>query len=209
MQESKSFPSLNIISNIFLVFGFAVFGAIIGILVGVGITRVQESGTFIFWKLLDSQSKFTQIDAGAYSKIIAKSTEDKLYTWDCNIKNDCQWIETQNLQKIDYNDWVQKGTSCQFPVNPPLKDPPGKVVECVFTRWVAGEGAGVDYYALLEDGKVWHWKKSGDMYGYLFLIFISTSICCILGIMIGIEYVNRRMQRKQHKNSNLSYFTRK
>ena len=103
MQESKSFPSLNIISNIFLVFGFAVFGAIIGILVGVGITRVQESGTFIFWKLLDSQSKFTQIDAGAYSKIIAKSTEDKLYTWDCNIKNDCQWIETQNLQKIDYN----------------------------------------------------------------------------------------------------------
>lgn len=197
MQKSNN--PLNIISNIFLVIGSSVIGAIIGIIVGIGLISIQESSISNSWSLLESPSKFIQIDTNADPQIIAKSVENKLYALECRTKSTCQWIETQETKSfIYYNDgWLRKGPSCQFSRTvSTAKDPPGKVVECVAILWAAGEGYSTDYYALLDDGRVWHWRDSGDAFGSLSLIFISMSICCILGIIIGIAYVNRRKVKK-------------
>lgn len=167
-------------------FLFAIVGSLVGLVAGIGILISKESNTFVSWEILDSPYKFQQIDASSFSEVIAKSFEGKIYRLSCYAE-DCEWVETQEIPNITYDELNKKGPSCQLSEWSTPKDPPGKVVECVFTSWTAGEGAGVDYYVLLDDGKVWHWSHSSDAFGSLYFIFISVLVGAILGSLAGIS----------------------
>jgi hypothetical protein len=152
----------------------------------------------VFWKPLDDSFKFTQIDPifSNASDIIATSEEGKTYLWVCNRKNRCEWVETEETFEVVNDNWSKKGPSCQSQKISAPKNPPHGVVECVFTSWSAGEGHGVDYYALLNNGKVWHWGKSHDAFGDIYFISFWIKIGAVLGALTEIIFIYRKEKQK-------------
>jgi hypothetical protein len=176
----------------------AIIGSLVGLIAGIGILILQESAIFVSWERLDSPYKFQQIDASSFSKVIAKSFEGKTFRLNCSAE-DCEWLEIQEPPNIIYDEVMsKKGPSCQLSDWSTPKDPPGKVVECVFTSWAAGEGAGVDYYVLLDDGKVWHWRQRSDAFGSLYFIFISIFAGAVLGSVVGMSIFIIRKKKNAH-----------
>jgi hypothetical protein len=179
-------------------FLFSILGSLVGLVAGFGILILQGSNTFVSWQRLDSPYKFQQIDASSFSKVIAKSFEGKTFRLNCDAE-DCEWVETQETPDIIYDEVTsKKGPSCQLSEWSTPKDPPGKVVECVFTSWAAGEGTGVDYYVLLDDGKVWHWRQRSDAFGSLYFIFISIVTGAILGSLVVMSVFIIRKKKNAH-----------
>lgn len=187
----------NVITKIFWVIGYSIIGSFIGLLLGIGILILQGSDAFVSWKLLDNSFKFTHIDPiiSNESDIIATSQEGKTYLRDCDRETGCSWSKTEEVFQVVIDDWNKKGSTCQLSEWSTPKDPPGKVVECVFTSWAAGEGVGVDYYVLLDDGKVWHWSQSSDALGSLYFIFISAMAGAVLGLLAGISVLIIKKKR--------------
>lgn len=175
----------KVVLNIVLVFSCTAFGGWIGPRVGEKVYDSQRSDAHVSWELLDSPVGFKQIDAILFSDIVAKSKDEMTYTRECTESNECKWTLAQDF-KIVYDQMNKKGTTCQFEGISGPKEPQGNVVECVFTSWVAGEGYGVDYYALLDDGKVWHWGHSNDGFGYFVTIDRYTSLGFGSGFIVGL-----------------------
>jgi hypothetical protein len=200
---SKDFFNLSpdaltkIILNVVLVFSCTAFGGWVGSRVGEKVYDFQSSDTRVSWQLLDSPVRFKQIDAILFSDIVAKSTDEMTYTRECTTSNECKWTRTQDF-KIVYDQMNKKGTTCQFEGISGPKDPQGNVVECVFTSWATGEGYGVDYYALLDDGKVWHWGHSIDGFGYFVTIDRYTSLGFGSGFMVGLLLMYLNYKKKLH-----------
>lgn len=188
----------KMLTKIFLVIGYSIFGALAGSILGIGLLTLQRSDVFVSWKLLDNPSKFTHIDPifSNESDIIATSQEGKTYLWDCDSKTGCSWVKTEEIFEVINDDWNKKGPSCQSPEISSPKNPPDGVVECVFTSWSAGEGYDVDYYALLNDGKVWHWGKSHDAFGDIYFISFWVKIGAVLGALIEIIFIYRKEKQK-------------
>jgi hypothetical protein len=114
---------MNIISKAYLVFSYFLLGSIIGVFVGIGASKIQETSIFLSWELLDSPFKFIEIDAGflSFPKIVAKSIEEKHYTWAGSGRNECQWVEIQDFELFAYDDFIQKEVSCNLLKQPPQR----------------------------------------------------------------------------------------
>jgi hypothetical protein len=163
----------------------SLLGVIVGILNGCSILIIQNKDFLQQWELLDSSVNFIRIEANelSFPKIVAESKEEKYYTWECSQSNECQWIEIQNFELSSYKNFIQEEKSCNLLKQPPPKEPPDGVIECIYRSWHAGEGSGIDYYALLEDGKIWHWGTSSDLWSSTMSFFLSALLFPIIGII--------------------------
>jgi len=183
----------------FLCAVLAVVGAGMGFFAGIGIDNLRLSSILVSWKLLDSPVKFAQIVDANTNTAWAKSTEDKLYTWECQTQKECKWIETREIP-LDVHDGIgltTNGDTCQLEGSVNQKKQPENVVGCVFTQFSVGESSQTDFYALLDDGTIWHGFYSVDGYAFVFIILISTSTGGVSGIIAGMTIMYRKEKRAQ------------
>ena len=96
-------------------------------------------------------------------------------------------------------EFIQRSTTCtgySF-----LKDPPGKVVECVRAEFLGAEFGDVSYYALTADGRVWSWEKSAGMIQDIFIYFLSLAFAFVLGIIsFSVVVLDRKIIFKFPRN---------
>lgn len=159
-----------------LIFAFGVFllfllvGAIAGFKIGSHLVGLQSSGAFASWKLLDGPYKFIEIVDANSATVWAKTSDGKLYSWDCQY-HECLWIEVENVPADAHENQqgmgeqpLNKNDTC--PVDEtfsPSEDPPGKIAGCAL-GWYRSIDAGFGrYFALLEDGTIWSWQHTDDV----------------------------------------------
>ena len=195
--------TLNIISNIFSAIGYSVIGAGIGLIVGIGIVRLEQSGVFISWKLLDGPVKFSQIVHANTNVVWAQSVDDKLYSWgmNCYSQPECnEWVEVVSVSdNVDYmleHGLIKIGDSCQLGASNSPKKQPGNVVECALVQLGMYESSWTVYYALLDDGSIWSWKYTSNLYAFIFTPLISFLVGTLLGAITGIIIVSIRHKKK-------------
>lgn len=115
------------------------------------------------WEQIPSLQKFTEIvDANAHA-VSARATDNKIYVWDfyCDVynqKNCDKWLETDQVPDSTEDLAagsrypMLKNTDCPNLQDSYQKRPPERVSECALGEYDI-------YYALLEDGTIWFWRR--------------------------------------------------
>ncbi|MFN8425811.1 MAG: hypothetical protein U0X93_05155 [Anaerolineales bacterium] len=183
---------------------FIISGAVLGFLAGSIAADISNTSALSSWELLDSPQKFETIVDVTSQTIWAQSEDGKLYSWNFICYGDIQcmqWVETSDVPN-DIHDFgenpMEKSTSCKTTSSNPVKQPPGKLVECA-RGWYAGPEYGqVTYYALLEDGKIWALQTSSSLIVDTVLPIVYSFgglVLSIIGFFIFIIW--RKIKSKQ------------
>jgi hypothetical protein len=159
------------------------------------------------WEPIESDHKFVEIvDANSYS-IWAKADNDNLYVWDfsCNTEIKCdEWVKTEAVPDNAHDTGgggelpMTKDSTCSELMASFSKEGPEKTVECAagMVQTVVGYGR---YYALTEDGTIWHWSTpvgndsigTGTVYGFSGMI-IGLAIGFILVIVLIVRMIPQK-----------------
>lgn len=189
-------------------FLFAIAGFILGIVAGIGILHYQNTGAFTKWQLLESPVKFTHIVNGNTGTVWAQSADGTLYVRNLN----CPWEKCDFWTKtgaipddaISPHEGVSIKNTCSFESGDVIEGSAkpekqhGNVVECALARGGMYESSWIVYYALLDDGTIWNWKYTSDMYASLYIRFISVVAGVIFGIFASlIVFIIRTIRRKR------------
>jgi hypothetical protein len=191
-MQNKTDLSLSIMGLII----FASLGAVIGLVVGFGVTNLASRGIFSSWKLIKSPVGFSRI-TGAGSHTIWAESGSQLYFYDldCSFfsKNCKEWVVNEKIPPNSGN--IQKGEKCPAWSPRPKNTPPGKLIVCALSNRVNGE---FSYYALQEDGTVWYWKIPSRNDSRTTNILFG-----IIGLTTGIvlDTVLRRGEKDQYKQA--------
>lgn len=187
--------NVQVAKNLLLLFFLFVGGVIAGYKIGRHIVDLQASGSFVSWKPLVGPYKFEEIVDANSSTVWAKTSDGKLYSWDCQY-HECIWTEVENVP-ADAHEYDQgmgeqplnKGDTC--PVDDsfsPSNEPPGKIVGCAL-GWYRGIDTGFgSYYALLEDGTIWSWHHTNDVINAS-VIIIPLSILDVILVGSAIFFI--------------------
>jgi hypothetical protein len=142
-------------------------GAMIGRSVWMLMSNLKGSGEFVNWELLEGNHKFVVIEEANSHSIWAKTSNGNLYFWEfnCNESLKCrEWSETQQIPNDIHETGnaggelpMEKGKTCPNIFSSFPKEMPQKVVECAAGPYQTVVRFG-RFYALLEDGTIWHWK---------------------------------------------------
>lgn len=206
-QDTKSFDQIYT----FAAFLFWVFvGAIVGFILGNYFLDLQTSGAFVSWKLLDGQYNFTEIVDANSSMVWAKTSEGKLYSWDCQY-HECTWTEVKNVPADAHETYDGRGEQPLIKSNTcptdesfsPSKKTPGKIAECALGRYWGIDTGYVSFYALLEDGTIWSWKHLNDVFNAtMFIIPFSV----LDGILVGstIFFIIILITNRHSKNNKVA-----
>lgn len=196
----------NIILNILVLIAFVIGGAFVGFIIGFGIDFLPSTGIFTSWELLKSPVKFSQIvDINTKMVVWAQTSDGKLYSWgsECyeNYSETCkQWKETNaipdNAHEGDPRP-VSKSKNCTKSDGFPSREPPGKVIECAFALTFNGPGYSTITYALLDDGTIWYWLPPMGTDFPVISMMICPSLGIILGTIIGIIALTKRITKKK------------
>jgi hypothetical protein len=189
-------------------FLFAIAGFILGIVAGIGFLHYQNTGAFTKWQLLESPVKFTHIVNGNTGTVWAQSADGTLYVRNLNCTwEKCDfWTETDAVPEdaLSPNEGVSIRNICNFESGDVIegsvkpKKQPGNVVECVLARGAMYETSWIVYYALLDDGTIWNWKYTSDMYALLYTILISVFVGVVLGILAClVAFIIKITRRKR------------
>jgi len=191
---------------------FAIAGSIVGLVAGIGIVYFQETGAFTSWQLLDSPTRFTRIVDTTHASIWAQSIDEKLYVWNsyCPWEKCNAWVETKAVPDDAHsapNEGISKGDTCRFESgdvvegNVKPKNQPGNVVECVLVRAGMYESSWTVYYALLDDGTIWYWNHTENLFNFIYIPLISILVGIILGAIAGVVGF---IVRKKNKRMSIS-----
>jgi hypothetical protein len=185
---------------------FAIAGIIVGIIAGIVILYFQNIGAFTRWQLLDGSAKFTHIVNGNTSTVWAQSSDGKLYVRNLNcVWEKCDfWTETESVPEdaMAPHEGISISSTCSVESGVKPKKQPGNVVECALARGAMYETSWIVYYALLDDGTIWYWKYTSDLYAFLYTIFTSLLAGVILGVLTSLVIFIIRIKRR--KNLTLS-----
>jgi len=185
-NEAKRKLTLQIIKNIFLLAVFSIGGGILGFVGGFFVADFKDSLEMKAkeWQLLDSPIRFTQIIGANSDMVWAQNADGQLYVWnfDCNLQPKCnQWVQTNNMDTGLQYPLAKKDNTCLLSGESglhPLKDPPGKIVECGQLNF--------NFYVLLEDGTIWYWHGHYPGDGLPIEVYISAFVGIILGIIASM-----------------------
>jgi len=186
--------NIQAVKNLLLLLFLSACGIVLGYKIGGYIVNLQTSGSFVSWKLLDGPYKFEEIVDANSSVVWAKTADGKLYSWDCQSQDKCKWVGTENVPADAHETYQGMG---EQPLNkddicPPhyesfslSEKPHGKIVECALGWYMGGDAGFGGYFALLEDGTIWSWRHTHDVFNAT-MFFIPLSVCVGLIISIAI-----------------------
>ena len=197
MQHIKS-PYLSVL----LMFGFVLFGVVVGGLAGYGFVALDEAGalTGASWEMIESPIRFTHIADAATQKIWMITEEDKYY---CLGFPYCdEWTETEKVTVNSHEEsartMISDKTCRPYGVIKYPRNPKGNVIECArSTEMISIEAQLIVYYALLEDGTPWVWRSSGPWYvGFgIFALFAFPFVGLVFGLIMFRSF--QRYQKKK------------
>ena len=163
-------------SPLFIV--LAIILPIIGAVIGVVLWVVWQSGNHIQWKPLpEPPANITEIVGGTPFEIFVKSTEDKVYSCEVPVWGKQCWNETD--EPVTVND---QNILCGEVEKAPY--PPVEIIDYYTTQVCYADSNIRTDYALLEDGRIWIWRKSNDAYANFFQCIVSMCLGALIGSSI-------------------------
>ncbi|MBL8063891.1 MAG: hypothetical protein JNK32_12760 [Anaerolineales bacterium] len=188
---------------------FAIGGGVLGVIAGNIILKFESKGAFTSWQLLESSVKFAEIVDADTNTVWAQSEDEKLYYR----KLSCVWETCDTWEEVDTvsdeadtrNEVVVFGNTCSFAEgnaaqgNIKPQKQPDNVVECVLAYGAMYESAWTAYYALLDDGTIWSWKYTSDMFKFIFIPLYSVLVGLLSGAIMGIVvFIVRKARLKKN-----------
>jgi len=168
--------------------------------------RVDATGVFVRWRLLDGPQNFRHLIYANSRDVIAQADNGKLYLYQsdlCIASTDtiCDtWVEAQPGFEFDSltkrivesgcesaYEYYTKDTDYRYlakpiyPRYPPLNG--AKPKECVVElEFIPSGGEILTYYVLLDNGKVWKW-----IHKYIAMLHLVSAIrWALVGLIIGL-----------------------
>lgn len=147
--------------------------------------RLEVSGAFVKWKMLDGPQKFQKIVNVQDFELRAQAENGKVYSYTTEWK---EWQPDPNHVDRGFNDI---STDCEdlywFHAASPRYPPQGAgtPVQCGVVNTHHPTAGTVDeaYYVLLDDGSIWMWRHTRDPQQEIITFFGGLLIGLIAGII--------------------------
>jgi hypothetical protein len=201
---------------------FSVAGIRLGIVAFQVWLKIDASGIFVRWQLLESPQKFRHLIYASQNEVIAQNENGKYYIYQSDpcyetVGTICdKWVESQpglefdSLTKrivesgcksayeyytndIDYSDFAN-------PRYPPRHE--STLSECVIKLEFHPDGGEIlNYYVLLDNGEVWKWIHKSIALQNLIYAIGWAPVGLIIGLIAWYRFQKSLDQDKKTRNS--------
>jgi hypothetical protein len=204
---------------------FSALGITLGILAVLAWVRVESTGIFVKWQLLDSLHRFQHLMNANQAQVIAQAEDGKYYLYDsyycggttgrkCDewvewpqdqelntlrntiVESECKATEDSSTNDLNYSNSAK-------PRYPPQKESAPR--ECVISlEYYPTGGETLTYYVLLENGKIWKWIHKSPAMQYLWHLILFALGGLVIGIIIWVRFLIFLSQIKSRRAASVS-----
>jgi hypothetical protein len=208
------------LSSVLTLILFSTLGIAMGILAVFAWIRLESTGIFVKWELLDSPHSFQHLINANQIELLAQAEDGKYYLYDANhcdgtTGQKCgEWVEWPPDRDLNRFRNTIVESECKSAFDDHTNDvsyslyakprylPQNELAprECFISlEYYPTGGATLTYYALLENGKVWKWIDKSPAMQHLGTAGLFALAGLVIGIILWFRFLNSLSQVKSRR----------